>query len=257
MTSLLSAAVRRCRSGLLALALLSGCVNADVVPEAADIGLTGALSRVVVQGRWLYTVDGQTLRIFDLGGATTSNTAPQLLGSAALGVDIESVYPIGSYLFVGTAAGLYLFDVAVPQQPRRLGHYAQAVSCDPLVVEGRWAYITLRPNRSCGGGPGQLQVVDLQNPAQPQQVQAYPLTQPYGLALHPDSARLFVCDAGLRVFDTRQAPTLRPLDHFAVEAFDVEADRDLLLVSGSSALYQYRYTRGALQRLSALPISRP
>ncbi|GAB3831287.1 LVIVD repeat-containing protein [Hymenobacter jeollabukensis] len=248
----LSAFGRSCRAALLALVFLTGCASADLSPAVNDIGLTGARARFVALGNALYVIDGQQLQILDLGPTGTST--PAVAQTLALGVNIETIYPAGSYLFVGTPAGMFLFDVSLPLQPRSAGYYAQAASCDPLVVDGRWAYLTLRQDRSCGNSPNQLQVVDLDDPTRPTLVRTYPLTHPYGLTV--DSARLFVCDEGLRVFDLRTAPTLAPLDAFAMDAREVTPTPNGLLVTGKTGLYQCRYEARShsLRLLSVIPV---
>ncbi|GAB2956887.1 hypothetical protein GCM10027048_23970 [Hymenobacter coalescens] len=236
------------------LLLLAGCTSADVSPKAADVGQAGSMARFAILGSTLYTVDAQSLRVFNLGGtAGTSASTPTLVTTSPLGVGIETIYPNGHYLFVGTQSGMYIFDASVPQQPRQIGYYQHAVSCDPVVVDGRWAYLTLRQGRACGGGLNQLQVVDLLDPTHPRLAQAYPMRQPYGLGV--DSSTLFVCDDGLKVFDTSQAPTLSQRDAFAIQAYDVIPYQGHLLVIGSAGLYQYRYRAGNLSLLSVLPIT--
>ncbi|RAK63847.1 hypothetical protein [Hymenobacter edaphi] len=245
---------RTCRAALLALSLLSGCASADLSPAVNDIGLTGARARFITLGNALYVIDGQQLQILDLGAG--GSTTPTVAQTVALGVNIETIYPAGSYLFVGTPAGMYLFDVSFPLQPQAVGHYARAASCDPLVVDGRWAYLTLRQDRSCGSSPNQLQVVDLNDPARPTLVRTYPLTHPFGLMVDSDSARLFVCDEGLKVFDVRTAPALPQLDAFALDAYDVAPTPAGLLLTGKTGLYQCRYDAGShsLRVLSVIPI---
>ncbi|RTQ50878.1 hypothetical protein EJV47_09700 [Hymenobacter gummosus] len=235
------------------LLLLGGCADASVAPSTANVGLAGSMSRFAILGNTLYTVDSRSLRVFDLGSVSNTSQAPRLLRTTTLGVDIETIYPSGSYLFIGTQSGMYIFDAADPQQPRQVGFYQHAVSCDPVVVDGRWAYLTLRTGRSCGGGPNQLQVIDLQNLNQPRLAQSYPMTQPYGLGV--DAGLLFVCDDGLKVFDTSQSPALTQRDQFAIDAYDVIPSNGHLLVIGRQGLYQYQYAGRALQQLSFLPIT--
>jgi hypothetical protein len=250
----LSSLLRFGRAHALWLLLLGGCADANVAPSTANVGRAGSMSRFAILGNTLYTVDQQSLRVFDLGtvGNTSQNT-PRLLGTTPLGVGIETIYPSGNYLFVGTQSGMYIFDAATPQQPRQVGFYQHVVSCDPVVVAGRWAYLTLRTGRSCGGGPNQLQVIDLQDLTQPRLAQSYPMSQPFGLGI--DAGLLFVCDDGLKVFDASQSPTLTQRDQFGIEAYDVIPHNGHLLVIGKQGLYQYQYAGRTLQLLSFMPIT--
>lgn len=239
--------------------LLAGCSSADISPQAALPGLTGSAARFAVQGSRLYSIDNQNVQVFDISatGTTSAFGAARWLRTVPLGVPIQSIYPTaGSYLFVGTQAGMRLLDATNSQLPQ-LGNFTQATSCDPLVADSRWAYLTLRPDRPCGGAPSQLQVVDLNDPSRPQAAQNYPLSQPYGLSLEPDSARLFVCDEGLKAYSTKQAPNLVLLAEQAADALDVQASNGWLLVTGQRALTQYRYSGGQFRLLSTIPINRP
>jgi hypothetical protein len=198
-------------AAVLLLSLLGACSNADSFsPGGGDNGRGGSMARFTILGNTLYTVDEQSLRVFDLGptpgqGANGTRTAPTLVSRTSLGIGIETIYPEGNYLFIGTQTGMYIFDATNRLQPRQIGHYQHVVSCDPVVVEGRYAYLTLRAGRACGGGINQLQVIDLQNPSQPRLAQSYPMQEPYGLGV--DAGQLFVCDRGLKVFTTAQSPT--------------------------------------------------
>ncbi|MCA8832729.1 LVIVD repeat-containing protein [Hymenobacter pini] len=198
----------------------------------------------------LYVVDNSSLRTFSLADAAH----PKQGTVVPLGAGIETIYPRSPYLFLGTQRGMFIFDATVPNQPRQVAYYQHVVSCDPVVVDERFAYVTLRDGRTCGGGPNQLQVVDLTNLSNPWLAQTYPMQHPLGLGV--DSTLLFVCDKDqLKVFDTRQAPVLPAPQTFPVTVSDVIPHRGLLLAVGPDGLYQYRYRKGALSLLSKLPVT--
>ena len=201
-------------------------------------------------GQTLYTVDNESLRVFDLSNPTTP-----VAGSAVpLAFGVETIFPKDHYLFLGTQRGLYIFDAATPQAPQQVAYYEHVVSCDPVVVDDRYAYVTLRNGRPCGGGSNQLQVIDLTDLTQPRLAQSYPLTGPQGLGV--DGTQLFVCDSdGLKTFDTRHAPLLTLQQHFPVQVTDVIPNNGTLLAIGANGLYQYRYDGTTLRQLSLLPIT--
>lgn len=244
--------------GLLALTIVlgSGC-NGDAnvaSPAAANpvgtTGQAGSMARFAIMGNTLYAVDDTHLRTFDLSTPATPAPGPVV----SVGTGIETIFPQAPYLFIGSQMGMFVYDTT-PGTPRLLGSYSHATSCDPVVVADRYAYVTLRSGGPCGRGLNQLDVVDLQNLSQPQLVQSYPLVQPYGLGA--DSAQVFVCDNGIKVFDASQAPNLRLVQSFSLAATDVIARRGVLLVTGADGLYQYRYTaagNGSLTQLSRIPV---
>ena len=213
-------------------------------------GKGGSLARFAILGQTLYTVDEQSLRPFSLGNP--NQPAPGTKIQLQFGV--ETLVPKDHYLFLGTQRGMYIFDAATPQSPRQVAYYQHVVSCDPVVVDNRYAYVTLRNGRNCGGGANQLQVIDLNNMSQPRLAQTYPMSGPQGLGV--DGNQLFVCDSdGLKVFDTSQAPVLTQQQFFPVQVVDVIPDGGTLMAIGSAGLYQYSYSGTTLQQLSLLPIT--
>ncbi|MFD2787488.1 LVIVD repeat-containing protein [Hymenobacter rubripertinctus] len=239
-------------SGMVLSLLLTACsASNDASPNlAADNGQGGSLARFTVLGNTLFVVDNQNLRLFSLANPV----APAPGAVVPLGLGIETIYPRAPYLFLGTQRGMFIFDATLPEQPRQVAYYQHVASCDPVVVDDRYAYVTLRDGRSCGGGSNQLQVVDLTNLAAPRLAQTYPMTHPMGLGV--DSTLLFVCDQNqLKVFDNRMAPVLPEPEVFPVNVSDVIPHRGLLLAIGPDGLYQYRYRKGQLTALSKLAVS--
>jgi hypothetical protein len=216
----------------------------------AAAGKGGSLARFAVVGQALYTVDEYSLRLFDLQNPAMPMPGKQI----PLGFGIETIFPQDHYLFLGTQRGMYIFDVATATAPQQVSFYQHVVSCDPVVVDGRYAYVTLRTGQTCGGGTANvLQVIDLTSLSKPVLARAYPMTNPGGLGV--DNNRLYVCDAGLRVFDTKQAPVLTQLEHFSTTITDVIPNGDYLLAIGPGGLYQYRLGGASLQQVSLLSIT--
>ena len=219
-------------------------------PGAGAAGKGGSLARFAVLGEHLYTVDTNSLRLFSLANPTTPTAGPKL----DLVFGVETIFPKDHYLFLGTQRGMYIFDVAQAAAPRQVAYYQHVVSCDPVVVDDRYAYVTLRAGQSCGGGVNQLQVIDLRTLSAPRLAQSYPMTGPRGLGV--DGQTLFVCDKdGLKVFNTAQSPALTLTQVFPVEVFDVIPNDGTLLAVGAAGLHQYAYTGTTLQPLSLLPIT--
>ena len=242
----------------LAFALSSGGCDGSASPglssgpasAPADGGQAGSTARFAILGNTLYAVDDANLRTFDLSTPETPAPGPVL----NVGFGVETIFPQAPYLFIGSQQGMYIYTTA-GGAPQRVGMYAHAVSCDPVVVAGRYAYVTLRNDGPCPRGLNQLDVVDLANLRLPVLARSYPLAKPYGLGT--DSALVFVCDQGIKVFDARNAPVLRQVQAFNVAATDVIARRGVLLVTGADGLYQYRYAAagaGSLQPLSRIPV---
>jgi hypothetical protein len=227
----------------------NGGARFDSAPSGTT-GKAGSLARFAILDNTLYSVDEQSLRLFSLSNPATPAPGPKV----GLQIGVETIFPKDHYLFLGTQRGMYIFDVATPQSPRQVSYYEHVVSCDPVVVDDRYAYVTLRSGRFCGGGPNQLQVIDLTNLSKPVLARQYPMTGPQGLGV--DGNQLFVCDFdGLKTFDTSKAPLLTLKQNFKVSVTDVIPNDGNLLAIGPGGLYQYSYTGDRLQQLSLLPIT--
>ncbi|WP_426061128.1 LVIVD repeat-containing protein [Hymenobacter sp. B1770] len=221
--------------------------------SAGGDGQAGSMARFAIMGNTLYAVDHFNLRTFDLSTPRTPAAGPVV----PVGTDIETIFPRAPYLFIGSQRGMFIYDTN-SSTPRLVGSYEHAVSCDPVVVADRYAYVTLRNDGGCARGVNQLDVVDLVTMSRPLLVKSYPMSQPYGLGV--DSSLVFVCDRGIKVFDARNTPNLVQLQAFNIAATDVIARRGVLLVTGADGLYQYRYSAptatgaGSLQQLSRIPV---
>jgi hypothetical protein len=216
---------------------------------AGSTGKGGSLARFAILKQTLYTVDEYSLRLFSLQNPAT----PTAIKQVQLIYGVETIFPQDHYLFLGTQRGMYIFDVATPTAPQQVSFYQHVVSCDPVVVDGRYAYVTLRLGRDCGGGANLLEVIDLQNLSQPRLAKTYAMNWPQGLGA--ENNRLYVCDDGLKVFDTSQAPTLTRTQQFNTSMTDVIPNGNYLIGIGPGGLYQYSTSGGALQQISLLAIT--
>jgi hypothetical protein len=245
----------------LTVTLSSGGCGDSASPSAANSpsggeGQAGSTARFAIMGNTLYAVDNTRLRSFDLSTPQTPTPGPVL----NIGMGVETIFPQAPYMFIGSQMGMFIYNTA-SGTPQLVGTYTHVASCDPVVVADRYAYVTLRNDGPCARGLNQLDVVDLATITRPQLAKSYPLAKPYGLGV--DSALVFVCDNGLKVFDARATPTLVAVQSFPIAATDVIARRGILLVTGADGLYQYRYTAptatraGTLQQLSRIAVTPP
>ncbi|MDP4662451.1 MAG: hypothetical protein NWS74_02205, partial [Salibacteraceae bacterium] len=161
-------------------------------------------------------------------------------------------------LFVGTTTGMMIYDLANPMSPAFLTTFTHASSCDPVVVEGDIAYVTLRSGTECQGFTNQLDVINVSDFSNPSLIKSYPMTNPHGLGI--DNGTLFICDgdAGLKVFDASDANRIdeNELSHFEnINAYDVIPLGNVLLMVGADGFYQYDYSDVQnIQLLSVIPV---
>ncbi|MCK9206886.1 MAG: hypothetical protein M0P66_07230, partial [Salinivirgaceae bacterium] len=129
--------------------------------------------------------------------------------------------------------------------PQFLSEFRHASSCDPVVVNGNYAYVTLRGGNLCGAIESQLNVIDISTIENPKLVATCLMEEPYGLGI--DDSVLFVCDgnAGLKIYNA--ANPLEIDSHLLASypdnhAFDVIPLGDVLVMIGVDGLYQYDYS---------------
>lgn len=218
--------------------LLAGCAAESDASFSPVTGKGGSMARFAIKGDYLYTVDYSKLNVFDISQANN----PQYKNQVYLGNDIETIFPYQNSIFIGTQTGMQILDNSNPEQPYFLSAFAHVRSCDPVVVQGNYAYVTLRGGNRCGGASNQLDVLDISNLQNPILLKSYPMSSPYGLGI--DGNSLFICDgdAGLRILNAQNPLNLVQTNHLtAINAFDVIPVNGLLLLIGKDGLYQYDY----------------
>ncbi|MCC5945943.1 MAG: hypothetical protein JJT94_13510 [Bernardetiaceae bacterium] len=229
-------------------------------PDSASAmpgGQGGSMARFTIAADRLYTVDRNNLRVFNIENAEQ----PNFVQSVQVGFDIETIFPYQNRLFIGSMAGMFIYDIRFsPDNPTFLSNYEHITACDPVVAEGNYAYVTLRSGRDCNfEAINEVQAIDISDARNPFQVGSFPLSGPYGLGI--DENLLFICDGdvGLKVFniDGGNFTPLRTINN--INAFDVivRKDRKHLLLVGNDGLFQYEYQpEGTLDWLSTIAINR-
>ena len=243
---------------LVALALgLWGCdagsKSSDVAP-GSQAGVGGSMARFAITGNTLYIVTRQSLDVYDI----TQPASPAKATKTELGMGIETIFPYKNNLFIGANDGMYIFDNAQPQAPRLLSKFTHVMSCDPVVVQGAYAYVTLRNATVCRQfvSRSTLDVVDISNLSNPQLKTSLPMESPYGLGV--DGTRLFVGEGsrGLKLFDISN-PVQPVLKEFRsdIPTYDVIPYRSTLIITGEKGIYQYRYDdKDQFDLLSKIPV---
>jgi len=218
-----------------------------------SVGVAGSMARFTLNDNFLYTVDQYNLKVFDIDELSS----PLLVSDEYIGWGIETIFPYRNKLFFGSQTGMIIYGISNPADPVYISTYNHVTSCDPVVVEDNYAYVTLRAGNLCGEATSQLDVIDISNIQSPQWVQSYPMQEPYGLGI--DNRTLFVCDgpAGLKVYNAEDPGNLVKTAWFSdVRAFDVIPYNGILMMIGEGGLYQYSYSGSdSISLLSQIPIT--
>lgn len=205
---------------------------------ASSTGAGGSLARFTIASDYLYTLSGSAMQLFDIRNPAD----PSVWKKIEIGWDIETIFPYEDKLFIGGQTGMYIYDNSNPAEPELISRFAHITSCDPVVVEGNYAYVTLRGGTNCGGREDLLEIIDISDIGNPVLVASYPMDGPFGLGI--DGGVLFICDGegGLKLFDVSNVHKLKLID--AIEdifPFDVILDDKRAVVVEKYGLNQYDY----------------
>lgn len=214
-------------------------------------GQGGSLARFVVVKDYLYVVDRTNLKVFNL--ANPEN--PVYLSNHQLNVNVETIFARDSAtLFIGTTSGMFMYDIANAPNVNFISSYSHIVSCDPVVANNKYAYVTLHSdqnNNFCRNNINQLDIVNIEDLTQPFIANSFPLIKPLGLGLYGDT--LLVCDNGIKVFDVNDPKNLKLLNAIEeVPAVDIIPNGDVMIIATTEGLKQYRYKNQQLTLLSEL-----
>lgn len=187
--------------GLIALSILlfTACNKSDtgsIENVQSPSGKGGSLARFTVSGNYLYAVDASRLITYSIEQAGN----PQQVKASEVGFDIETIFPYKDKLFVGSGEAMYVFSIANPANPVKIGMVSHIRACDPVVAHDSIAYVTVRSGSACGGSLNALYVYDISNPQNPMEMNMLNMVEPYGLGWH--EGYLYVCDGrdGLKVY---------------------------------------------------------
>lgn len=226
--------------------------NDIAVAESAnggDTGQGGSLARFKIVDDYLYAVDSHNINIFNISDLEN----PEDLEDVYAGFDIETIFNRGNHLFLGSMRGMYIYDISSPATPTFVSEFQHGTACDPVVVDGDYAYVTLRGGNECGALESGLFIVDISNIEDPKLAIDYPMDEPYGLGIKDE--KLFVCDgsSGLKVYDKTDIEDIKMLNHFKdIVTFDVIPLESHLIMVGDEVLYQYEYLDDEIKLISQI-----
>jgi len=218
---------------------------------SSGTGTGGSLARFAVVDDYLYAVNNESIAVFNV--STPSN--PEYKNHTKIATGIETIFPKDSLLFIGSQFGMFIYDIADPENPEEIATYEHVFSCDPVVVQGDYAYVTLRSESDgmCWRDVNELQIVNISDLTNIYLQESYDMTNPKGLGI--DGNTLFVCDDGLKVYDVSDPGWITLEQEFEIEANDVIPLNGLLLVVGDDGFYQYSYLNNTISLLSSILVT--
>jgi len=222
--------------------------------SGSSSGQGGSMARFTLLNDYLYTVGIADLSLFDI--KTAAN--PTFVKKINLNWGVETIFPYENKLFIGTNVGMHIFNATDAANPVKLSTYAHVFACDPVVVQGKYAYVTLRTGSTCRQAVNQLEVVDIEDPTNPKQVSVFPMQNPHGLSVSGNN--LFLCEGiyGIKSFNITNKTKIGDnlLQHIKdLKSFDVIAGPKSLILTGDDGVYQFNYIDASnLKQLSAIKL---
>lgn len=213
------------------------------VSAGSTYGVGGSMARFSIYKDYLYIISQYNLLTFKLN----SNSQVTLLNTGYLSWNVETIFITDDHMFLGTQSGMIVQSLAVPERPSQIGSFSHMTSCDPVMIKGDLAYVTLKGGTTCRGGTlNQLDVVRMTDGySKYTLLKSYPMFGPQGLGV--DGDLLFVCDgsAGLKIYDRTDPLTI--IDHMvatfpSINAYDVIPRNNYLFLIGDTGFLLYDYS---------------
>jgi len=242
--------------------LMTQCASDSDLALSSDTGVGGSYARFIMSGDFLYVIDEQRIKTYDL----TDPVVPAQVDVKDVGSNIESLFRLDRRLFIGSGSGLYIYEIdeqGIPQSLGQAGYELPFQPCDPVVADSQYAYVTLNTLENVSGCGrtfveqiNVLKIFDLTRIEAPQLIAEYEMFGPKGVGIDGDI--LFLCDdeEGLKIFnvaDPRNIEMIIQFDNFT--AFDVIPLNGLLLVVATDNIYQFDYTDlDNIRLISNIPI---
>jgi hypothetical protein len=212
----------------------SGAAKANYVP-----GISGSMARFVTVNSYLYAVSTSSLMVYDISNASD----PQKGNELQVGWNLETIFPFANNLFIGSRSGMFIYSISDPSNPQQLSNYQHVTSCDPVISDGDYAFVTLRSGTACEGFTNQLDVLNINNILNPQLVKSYPMHNPHGLG--KDGNTLFICDGtdGVKIYNAQDVLNISLIHQIEnLNAYDAIPWEGRLIVTAEDGIHQYDYS---------------
>jgi hypothetical protein len=233
----------------------NGGVTGSSGVTGATYGVGGSMARFGLYKDFLYIVDQYQLYTFKLNSASDA----KLLQTTSVGWNVETIFITDNHLFLGTQNGMIVQSLEVPERPSQKGTFSHMTACDPVVIKGDLAFVTLKGGTTCRGTLNQLDVVQMSNSyTKFSLLKSYPMFGPQGLGIDDDL--LFICDgdAGLKIYNAADPLTITQhlIASFpSINAYDVIPMNDYLFMIGEKGFMLYDYTNiQNIKQIGIIPV---
>jgi len=222
---------------------------------SSEYGIAGSMATFLTYDKYLYLIEDMSMI------KTININDPDNISIASkqyISWNLETMFIADGYMYIGTTTGMHILSLSSPASPSYVSSYSHATSCDPVVVSGNYAYVTLRSGNTCGGILNELDVINISNKSNPNLIAVYDMTSPYGLAV--DGSTLFICEGehGMKVYDITDKYAID--DNMLVslpdyDSKDIIVVGDLMFLIGDDGFHIYDKTDvNTISLLGTIPI---
>ncbi len=218
---------------ILIAVLFIGC-NTDSGNPTNDVtGQGGSTARFAIVGNYLYTVDDTDLNVFSI----VNSSNPVFLNKVPVGFRIETLFAYNNNLFIGSQNGMFIYNLDSPETPTQDSSVQHFTSCDPVITDGNYAYVSLHSNSNCGNNINALEIYNVADYQNPILVHRRNMIHPKGLGLYNNY--LIVCDDEVKIFDISDPTNMTFATSISVSGFDVIVKNNHLIIVAENGLFQY------------------
>jgi len=220
---------------------LFSCDHVDSGGSDSDSGsgVSGSMARFAVSGNHLYIVGEYNLKTFDI----SDTSSIKLRSDVDLGFLPETIFSKDGFLYLGSPQGMFIYSLENKDKPLFISQYLHMISCDPVIVDGNYAYITLRTETGsgfCNRGLNVLEVINISNKKNPKPEASYTMINPKGLTKYKE--KMYVCDGlDLLIMDAKDPLKMEEIKRIKMNSvpYDIIANNDVLTISTNDGVSQY------------------
>lgn len=223
---------------ILAIGMILGLVQCyeSASDVTSGIGVGGSLNRFTIADSFLYVINLDHIESYKIDKGNMS-----FIAATKIDTDIETVFPFGNTILVGGQMGMYICERLDDGSLELISTYEHIESCDPVVTDGEYAYVTL--SSGCSNQANQLDILNVRDIQNPILLKSYSMYHPKGLGV--DDKLLFICDTddGLKVYDRTDPVNIELIRRFEhIVPVDVIPYKGLLFVMTETAIHQFDYS---------------
>ena len=206
-----------------------------------NIGIGGSYAKFQIYDNALYTLDDYKLNTFNIADYNSISKVSETWLGGWFGGELETTFILKEYMFIGATNGMHIVGLQDEFNPVYASSFTHSTGCDPVVVEGNTAYITVRGGNTCGAIEDQVNIIDVTDINTPIEYSTYFLSSPYGLGIK--NHILYVCnDSGINVFDAQNPNEIVLQNTIETTSKDVIPLSSHLIAVGENVIHQYNYT---------------